>query len=417
MAGILDRIFGGAETRAGPTLGTAQNFMEVIGLGGFQYGSGIEGITVTTDSALGVPAIADAVNFISGTLAGLPLHVYKKTRAGRERVDGGIATIVHSAVNDEMSSFDWRKYLFEQVLTAGRGLTYIERSASGAVVNLWPLDPTTVTIIRRQGRKFYRYDDGSKIIEYNASEIIDIPFMLKSDGITHRGPISMNRDVISLAIASTRYGSKFFENGGVPPFAVQGNFQSPGALKRAADDFQSAVKKAAKENRLALTLPLGLEIKSIGIDPEKSQLVETKRFIIEEIARIYSIPPTFLQDLSNGTFSNTEQQDLHFVKHTIKRWCEQFEQEANLKLFGRRSDKTYVEFDLDGLLRGDFKTRMDGYAQGIQNGVLTPNEARRAENRPDQDGGDKLYIQGATVPLDQAGVAQEVVQSMPSEGV
>jgi HK97 family phage portal protein len=230
--------------------------------------------------------------------------------------------------------------------------------------------------------------------------------MLRPDRIGHRSPLTTNRDVIGLAIAATQYGSKFFQGGGVPPFAVTGNFQSAGALSRAADDLAEAVRKAAKEKRQALTLPNGLEIKPIGADPEKSQLVELKRFIIEEVARIYSIPPTFLQDLTHGTFSNTEQQDLHFVKHTIKRWAEQFEQELNLKLFGRRSSTQYAELNMDGLLRGDFKTRMDGYAQGIQNGILTPNEARRQENRPSMNNGDVLLIQGATVPLGSQPVNQ-----------
>jgi HK97 family phage portal protein len=119
-----------------------------------------------------------------------------------------------------------------------------------------------------------------------------------------------------------------------------------------------------------------------------------------------------LQDLSHGTFSNTEQQDLHFVKHTIKRWVEQFEQELNLKLFGWNSHSRYVEFNLDGLLRGDFKTRMDGYAQGIQNALITPNEARRRENMPDQPNGDNLLIQGATVPLG----SQQETEEAPNEG-
>ena len=158
------------------------------------------------------------------------------------------------------------------------------------------------------------------------------------------------------------------------------------------------MKRAAKEGRQALTLPHGLEIKPIGSDPEKTQLLETQRFCVEQIARIYSLPPTFLQDLTHGTYSNTEQQDLHFAKHTLKRWVEQFEQELNLKLFGRESDM-FVEFSMDGLLRGDFKARMDGYAQGIQNGVMTPNEARRMENRPEMDAGNELMIQGATVPI------------------
>jgi HK97 family phage portal protein len=196
----------------------------------------------------------------------------------------------------------------------------------------------------------------------------------------------------------------------VPPFAVTGNFQSPGAMKRAADDLHEAVLKASKEERQALVLPLGLDIKEIGASPDKMQFVELKRFLVEEVARIYSMPPNFVQDLSKGTFSNTEQQDLHLVKHTLRRWVTQIEQELNLKLFGRSSTVQFVEFNLDGILRGDFKTRMEGYAQGIQNSVLKPNEARRRENLPDDPDGGRLLVQGATVPLGSQGTPAQPTQ-------
>ena len=146
-----------------------------------------------------------------------------------------------------------------------------------------------------------------------------------------------------------------------------------------------------------MALPLGHELKTIGLSPENMQLIELQRFSIEQIARIYSLPPVFLQDLTHGTFSNTEQQDLHFVKHTVKRWVEQFEQEMNLKFFGRGSD-FYVEFNVDGLLRGDLKSRMEAYAVSIQNAIRTPDEIRAIENLPAM-GATELLIQGATVPL------------------
>ena len=363
---------------------------------------------VTTETALGVPAIWAAVNFMSGTLAGLPLNLYRKQGDDRKRVSNTkTAKCLHDAANDEMSSFDWRKHLFEQVLTTGRGLAYIER-LNGQVLNLWPLDPSRVTIKRVNFRTTYEFKpDNGKPIIYDAADIIDIAFMLKSDGISHRGPIASNKDIIALAIAATEYGSKFFSNGGVPPFAVTGDFKSYKAMSRAGEDFQEAVRKAAKEERQALMLPAGLTITPIGADAAKAQLVELKKFSIEEIARIYSLPPTFLQDLSKGTFANTEQQDLHFVKHTIKRWVEQFEQELNLKLFGRDNNKMYVEMNMDGLLRGDFKTRMEGFATGVQNGILMPNEIRKKENLPDAEGGDQLMIQGATVPISQQGAVND----------
>lgn len=374
---------------------SGDSIVQFLGLGG----ESAAGVSVTIDSALGVPAVWAAVNFLAGTVAGLPLHVYKKTDNGRERDTSPLSTILHDAVNNEMSSFEWRKYSMERTLTGGRALTFIERNVAGRIINLWPLNPNSVRCYRKGGRKFYDYTEGQRKITYTAADVIDIPFMLAEDMTTAKSPIFTNKDAIGLALASTNYGSKFFQNGGVPPFVLTGNFQTGTGLRRASEDLEAALKKAAKENRLALTIPAGHELKQIGADPEKSQLIELKRFCIEETARIYSLPPNFLQDLTHGTFSNTEQQDLHLTKHTIKRWVEQIEQELNLKLFGRNNAAQYVEFNLDGLMRGDFSSRMAGYATAIQNAIMKPNEVRAAENRPSDGKGDDLLIQGATVPL------------------
>jgi HK97 family phage portal protein len=128
------------------------------------------------------------------------------------------------------------------------------------------------------------------------------------------------------------------------------------------------------------------------------QLIETQSFGVYEVGRVYQLPPVFLQELSEGIRADVEQQDLHLVKHTLKRWLEQLEAEMNLKFFGRGS-RRIVEFNVDGLLRGDYKTRMEGNSQAIQTGQLTPNEARAMDNREPLEGGDQLLIQGATVPL------------------
>ncbi len=393
----------GGERRSVPQ--SADNFWEALaGQSGVVFnglGESAAGTVVTTDTAMMVPAVASAVNFLSGTLAGLPLHVYRRVNEGRERASGALATLLHDAPNPYVSSFEWRKSLFMAKFTGGRGLSYIERSQSGAVVNIWGLDPSKVTVKRDGFVNRYEYRQDGRTVTYSADEIIDLPFLLKQDGFSHRGPIAMGRDAIGLALAVTNYASRFLNNGGVPPFAVTGNFVSPQALQRAGDDLRDAVKKAARESRQALTLPTGLDIKPIGIDPEKSQMVETQRFCIEQIARLYNIPPTFLQDLTHGTYSNTEQQDLHFIKHTLKQHVEQFEQELNLKLFGRSSRVRYVEMNVDGLLRGDFKTRMEGWARGIQSGLVMPSEARAAENWPMVEGSNKLFMQGGTVPLGQ----------------
>jgi HK97 family phage portal protein len=132
-------------------------------------------------------------------------------------------------------------------------------------------------------------------------------------------------------------------------------------------------------------------------------MTEARLFQIQEIARIYGLPPAFLQDLSKGTFSNTEQQDLQLVKHTVGQWAKALEDELNLKLFSQRRRARYVRHNLDGLQRGDFKARTEALARAIQTAQLTPNEARLLEERPAKDGGDSLMIQGATVPIAMAG--------------
>jgi len=365
--------------------------------GGFPSASGIP---VNTRSALGVPAFWAGVNFLSGTLAGLPVHVYRESRQGeRRRVKSGVAPILHDAANDEMSSFDWRKSVFDMVFTRGRGVTYIERTNAGRIVNLWPLDIAYVTVKRQDGRKVYEYKEP-------AAEVIDIPFMLESDMLQHISPVGRCADAIAMAIAATKYGSKVFNNGGVPPLVLQGPFQSAQGAMRASDDIRDAMARGSAEGeRNVLAMPLGHELKPVGLNAEQMQLLELKRFSVEEIARILQLPPVFLQDLTHGTFSNTEQQDLHFVKHTIKRWIEQAEQEMNLKLFGRGSSQ-YVNFNIDGLLRGDFRTRMEAHATSIQNGIRTPNEVRELENLESKPEGDRLMIQGATVPISEAGNGQ-----------
>lgn len=362
-------------------------------------------VIVTPETALSVPAIQAAVTFLADTLAALPFKVYQQNKDGeRDRVTGAIADILGFAVGPAMSSFDWRKGMVEDVvLNHGRHLSFIDRNRTGRVIGIEPLDMTQVTIRRVEGRVFYDYRENGRVVRYAAQDVVDIPWMLKSDRLSHRSPVAVHREKIGYAIALNRYANRFFGSGGVPPFIVTGNFQSPQAQRRAAQDFEAAVQKSDGSG-LAMTLPLGLDVKSIGTDAAKAQMVEAQRLVVEEIARIWHIPPVFLQDLTHGTFANTEQQDLNLVKHTLTQWCRRIEAQINLKLFPDR--KMWAELDIDGLLRGDFKTRMEGFATAIQHGVLLPNEARKLENAPPVKGGDKMYMQGAMMPVEMLGQTQ-----------
>jgi hypothetical protein len=220
-------------------------------------------------------------------------------------------------------------------------------------------------------------------------------------GFAIMGLSALARARIQLALAMNMYGSKFFAGGGVPPLALEGPLpQGAEAMKRAMADIHRAIDTAKSQDKPIFPMPPGYKLTPVGFDPEKGQMTEARRFQVEEIARVLQIPPVFLQDLTHGTFSNTEQQDLHLVKHLINQWAQALEEELNLKLFGQRNGGRYCEHNLDGLMRGDFVTRMNGLSQAVQTAILTPNEARALENRPAMPNGDELLIQGATVPLE-----------------
>jgi HK97 family phage portal protein len=369
---------------------SSQSFFEFFGMGG-----GAHLPRVSIDRALQVPAVNAAVSFLARTMATLPLHAYRRTPDGPVRISGGLETLVHDAPNPEWSSYAWREYMFRQTFTGGRGLSWIERSGSN-IVALWPMDPRGTTVRRTNGRKFYTCEGKT----YSAADVIDIPFALKADMTTAYSPIVMGTKAIQLGLAMNDYASKFFAGGGVPPLALVGPLPAGAqAIQRATSDISRAIDAARESNNPVFPLPPGYDLKPVAIDPAKGQMTDARRFQIEEYSRIWQLPPVFLSDLSHGTFTNTEQQDLHLVKHVIGQWACASEQELNLKLFGQRNTTRYVEYNLDGIMRGDFKSRIEAMAMGVNSALLKPDEARALDNRPKAPGGDKLYIQGATVPL------------------
>lgn len=382
-----------AETRASPETESvpvsAENFLAFFGV---QSGN-VPNVTI--DNALNVPAVFAAVAFLSRTLAALPRHAYRTSKDGSKRVGGKLETVVNTAPNSDMNSFKFWQYFWTQVFTGGRGLAWIERTPQG-IEALWAMDPSKTTVKRAGFNVSYEFEGKT----YPAADVIDVPFMLQSDGLKHYGPISKAAKAIQLAIAMNDYGSNFFAGGGVPPLALEGPLPQGGeAMKRAMADIHRAIDEAKKSEKPVFPMPPGHKLTQVGYDPAKGQMIEARRFQIEEIARAWQLPPVFLQDLSKATFSNAEQQDLHLVKHLIGQWAKALEDEMNLKMFGRGNGGRYIEHALDGLMRGDFKSRIEGIARAIQTAQMTPNEARALENRPSMKNGDDLLVQGATVPL------------------
>lgn len=367
--------------------------------------------SVTVDSALRVPAFAAGVNFLARTLATPTLEAYRDTDTGPVKVGGRLQTLVRDAPNPEWASYAARVFFWQNVFLHGRGLFAIIR-LSGQPYELWPMSVPAVRVTMDSlGVKSYTVTSvaGEPLPgkTFSSADVIDVPFMLAPNMVSVLSPIILGEKALSLALAMQEYGGTFFAGGGVPPLALEGPIaQGKDGLKRAIDDIGRVIDQAKKSDKPIFPMPPGHKLTQVGYDPAKGQMTEARRLQNEEIARILGLPPIFIQDLTNLTYSNAEQQDLHLVKHLISQWCSALEQEMNLKLFGQMNGRRYVRHDLDSLLRGDFQTRMEGLVRSVQGGIRTPNEARLLEGLPKHDDAeaDKLYMQGATLPLPELGV-------------
>lgn len=392
--GLWSRFLGREERSIeNPSIPVSASFDELLGFFGLLERNNALPL-VSIEAALQVPTVWSIVNFLPRTLAALPLQTFEAKENG-ERVDDGTSRLLSFAPNEEETSFAWRCYHWHQVFTGGRGLSWVERAGERPVA-IWPMDPSLTEVVRHNGRKIYKFDGR----EYQPRDVIDTPFMLKRDRLGSYSPIAKCNKAISLAIAMGDFAGGFFAGGGVPPLALEGPLPSGlDAFKRAQADIKRAIDLAKQSNLPFFGMPPGHALKAIGLDPEKGQMTEARLFQVQEIARVWQMPPTFVGDLSKGSFSNTEQEDLRLAKHLIMQWAKAFEDELTLKLYGWRKPRRRVKHNLDGLQRGAFRDRAEALARAIMTGQLTPNEARALENRPPMEHGDRLYVQQATVPL------------------
>ena len=262
------------------------------------------------------------------------------------------------------------------------------------------------------GRLYYTYYRGTDeaiknkkfAVTLQPSDVLHIPG-LGFDGLVGYSPIAMAKNAIGMAIACEEYGAKFFANGAAPG----GVLEHPGTIKdpqRVRESWQSTFGGSGNANKIAV-LEEGMKYTPIGISPEQAQFLETRKFQINEIARIFRVPPHMVGDLEKSSFSNIEQQSLEFVKYTLDPWVIRWEQSIQRSLLSKDEKSMYfVKFNLEGLLRGDYQSRMNGYAIGRQNGWMSANDIRELENLdriPEKDGGDLYLINGNMLPLKNAG--------------
>ncbi len=346
------------------------------------------------------------VRILSETLASLPLHTYKHTDRGKEKArDHRLYYLLHDEPNPEMTSFVFRETLMGHLLLWGNAYAQIIRDGRGNVLALYPLLPDKMVVDRTStGELYYEYQKDTGPIILRSDEVFHIPG-LGFDGLVGYSPIAMAKNAIGMAIATEEYGAKFFANGANPG----GVLEHPGIVKdpkRVRDSWNAVYQGSGNAHRIAV-LEEGMKFQPIGIPPEQAQFIATRKFQLNEIARIFRIPPHMIGDLEKSSFSNIEQQSLEFVKYTLDPWVTRWEQSIQRTLFRENEKRQYfVRFNVDGLLRGDYQSRMNGYATGRQNGWLSANDIRELEdmNRiPADQGGDLYLVNGNMTQLQDAG--------------
>ena len=392
----------------------------------FYMGGSSSGKVVTERSAMQMTAVYACVRILSEAIAGLPLHMYRyKDDGGKEKaLDHPLYLLLHDEPNPEMSSFVFRETLMTHLLLWGNAYAQIIRNGKGEVVALYPLMPNKMTVSRDEtGQLYYTYQksqeelpkDNAYTVTLHPSDVLHIPG-LGFDGLVGYSPIAMAKNAIGLAIATEEYGSKFFANGAAP----SGVLEHPGTIKdpqRVRESWMSQFGGSVNSNKIAV-LEEGLKYTPISISPEQAQFLETRKFQINEIARIFRVPPHMVGDLDKSSFSNIEQQSLEFVKYTLNPWVIRLEQAMHKALLLPSEKQNYfIKFNVDGLLRGDYQSRMNGYAVGRQNGWLSANDIREMENLnpiSEEEGGNLYLINGNMTKLKDAGLfanKQQVTQN------
>lgn len=363
-------------------------------------GNSNSGVQVDELRALQTSAVYACVKILAETVASLPLHLFKKGKGGKSEMaeQHPLFSCLYEMPNDEMTSFEFREMMMTSLLLWGNAYARKIRK-NGHVTELWYLKPQLMTVERdtQTGRIKYTYSDDitNQTYEYKPEQIFHIKG-LSLDGVTGLSPISQAREAVGLSLATEEYGAKFFGNGARPG----GVLEHPGILKdpEKLRESWNKVYQGTRNSHKVAVLEEGMKYHTIGIAPEDAQFLETRKYQVNEICRIFRVPPHLVGDLERATFSNIEHQSIEFVQHTIRPWLVRWEQAISRSLLDEKERLLYFSrFNVDGLMRGDYKSRMEGYAIGRQNGWLSANDIRHLEDLPPipkEQGGDAYLVNG-----------------------
>ena len=354
------------------------------------FGTSKTGVQVSEDNALTFSAVYAAVRIISETIASIPLNVYQADGETRVKAVGHpVQDLLAKAPNSVSSTFTFREAMASNLVLHGNAYAKIEMNAAGRPTALIPLNPMKVEVKVVDGEKVYVFDKKHTYLDYEMLHFVGLSF----NGLTGKSPLSMAREAVAIGLAAQEYGARFYSNGA----NAGGVITAPGRLntevvKRLRESWNRAQSGLGSSHSTAI-LEEGMKYEKIGLDPEAAQFLQSRKFQVNEIARIFRIPPSYLADLDNSsTRANTEQQAIQFVRDCITPYVRRMEVELNRKLFREDEPNLYAYFTMEGLMRGDQKARYEAYATARQWGWLSVNDIRDLENLNPVEGGD-IYLQ------------------------
>ena len=378
-------------------------------------GSSAAGVRITPETSLKSTAVLACARVLSETVAGLPLHLYKRTGEGRTVAhEQPLYDVLHEQPNSWQTSFEWREQSMLHVCLWGNAYSEIRSGTAGAVSELHPLHPSRMSVERIENGKLrykYREPNGTETV-YRQDQILHIRWM-SGDGVTGMVPTELAKDAIALARACELHGASYFGNGAIPGVVLETDQTlEPAAASSLRDNWERMHRGAGRAHRTAVLMG-GLKAHELTGTNQESQFLESRRFQVEEICRLFRVPPHLIGDLSRSSFSNIEQQSIDFVQHTLLPWLKRFENAFSRDLITDR--KTYfAEFDTRGLLRGDAAARASYYSTLWNLGVLSINEIRGFENMNSVEGGDERFVQLSMTTI-QGAKEQAEAEEKPEE--
>lgn len=354
------------------------------------------GESVTVERALTIPGVLAGFSILTEDTASLPLILYRRLSRGKERAtDNPLYNLMHDEPNREMTSMVFREIIMGHLLGWGNFYGQMIWNERGVVEEIYPLNPANMEVGRKDGQRVYLYrTNEGRLIAFTSEDILHIP-AFGFDGLKGYSRIALSRNAIALAMATEKYGSRVFQNDARPSVVLTYPKQlDHNAHKLLLESWNQVYGGSGNSGRTAI-LEEGLDIKTLGFPPEDAQYIETQKWTIQQISRVFRIPPFMLGDVERSTSwgSGIEQQELGYVTHTLRPWTVRIDQQLNKDLLlTREKGQYFFEHLFDDLLRTDTKSRMEAYAVAITNGIITRNEARERENLLPYEGGDEpLY--------------------------